>query len=162
MGRGERALCEGPRVWKERRKGYERDERTAAIGKSRKSETNGRVCRGRREGRGRGERKIKNGKELKEKKNGDAERKRDEREEGKEKEERWMEMIETGIYTILPSCSLGRALRLGGPVKERKDCIKEETVHRHGSLDQATRRLLASPLIHWVFQLRLMRSPKIS
>lgn len=87
---------------------------------------------------------------------------RETREEGKEKEERWMEMIETGIYTILPSCSLGRALRLGGPVKERKDCIKEEIVHRHGSLDQATRRLLASPLIHWVFQLRLMRSPKIS
>lgn len=113
-------------------------------------------------GEGERERKIKNGKELKEKKNGDAERKRDEREEGKEKEERWMEMIETGIYTILPSCSLGRALRLGGPVKERKDCIKEETVHRHGSLDQATRRLLASPLIHWVFQLRFMRSPKIS
>lgn len=78
VGRGERALCEGPRVWKERRKGYERDERTAAIGKSRKSETNGRVCRGRREGRGRGEREIKKWKRIKRKKNGDAERKRDE------------------------------------------------------------------------------------
>lgn len=134
--------------------------------------TNGRPLSGRAERarrtaeggrRGGGEReKNKKWKRIKRKKNGDAERKRDEREEGKEKEERWMEMIETGIYTILPSCSLGRALRLGGPVKERKDCIKEETVHRHGSLDQATRRLLASPLIHWVFQLRFMRSPKIS
>lgn len=34
-------------------------------------------------------------------------------------------------------------------------------MHRRGSLDRATRRL-ASPLMHWVFQLRLMRSPKIS
>lgn len=55
-----------------------REEGTAAIGKSRKSETNGRVCReGEGEGR-REKRRIKNEKESKEKKNGDAERKRDE------------------------------------------------------------------------------------
>lgn len=51
VGRGERALRGTPGMegeTKRIRKG--REERTAAIGKSRKSETNGRVCR---EGRGR-------------------------------------------------------------------------------------------------------------
>lgn len=80
VGRGERALRGTPGMegeTKRIRKG--REERTAAIGKSRKSETNGRVCReGRGRGGGREKRETKNKKELKEKKWRRGARKRDE------------------------------------------------------------------------------------
>lgn len=80
VGRGERALRGTPGMegeTKRIRKG--REERTAAIGKSRKSETNGRVCREERgRGGGREKRETKNKKELKEKKWRRGARKRDE------------------------------------------------------------------------------------
>lgn len=91
-----------------------REEGTAAIGKSRKSETNGRVCReGEGEGR-REKRRIKKGKRIERKKKWrrGAKERRGRREE--KKEERWMEMIETGIYDSSLFLSPGRALRLGG------------------------------------------------
>lgn len=94
-----------------------REERTAAIGKSRKSETNGRVCREERgRGGGREKRETKNKKELKEKKwRRGAKERRGRREK---KEEGWMEMIETGIYDS--SLFLSRpSLKARGPVKER-------------------------------------------
>lgn len=118
VGRGECALRGTPGMegeTKRIRKG--REERTAAIGKSRKSETNGRVCREERgRGGGREKRETKNKKELKEKKWRRGARERRGRRE--KKEEGWMEMIETGIYDS--SLFLSRpSPKARGPVKER-------------------------------------------
>lgn len=95
-----------------------REEGTAAIGKSRKSETNGRVCReGEGEGR-REKRRIKNEKESKEKKMA-TRSERETREEGR-KEGRTLDGDDRDGYIRFFPLPLSRSgPKAWGPVKER-------------------------------------------